>query len=279
MPLPPSQRSIDSVARISQWAQEVDRDMKQEHTERPNSGQRHSARLQAFAIESRPGLVDISANPRLRKRKTSQDPDTAASHVSAKRVRTMVKDEVQVVEVEKRGRGRPRKVHQSSKEPVTLPHHTHQSSSRPDLTPAPVFSMAESSLSRRKSRSPRKRNTRYLDQPRTVAAIDIPFLQSCSPAIRLLDYHAIRASVKAQTIPTQVQHLHTTLQNIPHGLIPSELKVDPSFLLYIPDAKVANQVCGRLYTIPMHKPHANQKVLLKTILISAPVQHHIHGTR
>lgn len=229
MTLPPSGKTLDLATRISQWTQEVARDIKQEHTSEPGLGQRRSTRLQSLASKSRLSLAEISANPRLRKRKTPQDdPSIATSSVGAKRIRTMVAKEMEVVEVPKRGRGRPRKIPDSSQQPVTLPHHAHRSSSRPDLTPALTFSIAASATPRGKSQSPRKRNNKYLDQPRTIATVDIPFLQSCRPGIRLLDYQAVRASAKTRPIPAQVQHLHKKLQDIPHGLIPSELKVGSS---------------------------------------------------
>ena len=191
-----------------------------------STGKYHT-RLQARRIAARRAdLADISANPGLRQRESLQNHTIPIPHLTLKEDRTMQDDEG-VQRGGKRHRGRPKKaISESSQQsalyklPDKLPDEL--AFPLPDRSIRP----SEGSPQRRKSQSPRKKNDTSLDQTKTPANITLAYLETCSPSVKLLSHQNVRdlESVRAQ-MSAAVEDLHNRLQHIPHGLIPSELKV------------------------------------------------------
>ena len=154
--------------------------------------------------QRRPGLTEISYNLRRRSRNSfnctvKQTTDTT---------RKLLMDES---EPPKRRRGRPRRI------PDTVAQNSLDQA-------VPVFDAqgrSQSSILRRTSSSPRK-HAKHIDQPRAPTSIDMPYLGRCNPRVRMKSFQEAKSTYQ---MPQSVITLHTRLQDIPLGLIPSELKV------------------------------------------------------
>ena len=184
---------------------------------------KYQTRLQARISTQRAVLADTSSNPRLRLRKTSQNPTIHIPRFTLKRSRTMMGEEG-VQRGGKRQRGRPRKdiISESSQQVANTHLPEELASSLPDLSIRP----SEASPRRRISQSPRRKTEKSLDQTRTNANITLAFLETCKPSVQLLSYDDVRTSPSVRArMSAAVEDLHKRLQQIPNGLIPSELKV------------------------------------------------------
>ena len=95
--------------------------------------------------------------------------------------------------------------------------------SLPESTPyIPISNPSQSSTKEKKPGSPRKAKT--LDQDRSQAHIDLPFLETCKPSVTMRMYSEIKE--EGAEIPQAVQDLYEKLSDIPGGPIPSEVKVN-----------------------------------------------------
>lgn len=235
--LPPPGPQPNLSTRVDQWRQQIAEDSSkairpalwnklQAHKKGQDlstSTSKYQTRLQARISTRRAVLADTCSNPRLRQRKTLQNHTIPIPHLTLNKGRTMPGDEG-VQQGGKRQRGRPRKdaISESSQQPADLNLPEDLALSLPDLSIRP----SEASPRRRMSQSPRKRTDTSLDQTRTNANITLAFLETCKPNVQLLSYDDVRTlpSVRAR-MSAAVEDLHKRLQQIPNGLIPSELKV------------------------------------------------------
>lgn len=236
LPSPGPQSNLST--RVDQWRQQVAEDTSktirlalwnklQAHEEGQDlstSTSKYQTRLQARRIAARRAvLADTSSNPRLRQRKSLQNHTIPIPHLTLKEDRTMQGDEG-VQRGGKRQRGRPKKdlISESSQQAAVFKIPEDLALSLPDRSIRP----SEGSPQRRKSQSPRKKNDTSLDQTKTNANITLAFLETCKPSVQLLSLQDVRAlpGVRAR-MSAAVEDLHKRLQQIPNGLIPSELKV------------------------------------------------------
>ena len=74
----------------------------------------------------------------------------------------------------------------------------------------------------------RKRGVKYIGQARSEAAIDLPYLASCDPAVRPVDL--TRMIQRGKKIHEPTLKLFRALQSVPLGTIPSELKAGDPFV-------------------------------------------------
>lgn len=248
--LPPPGPQSNLSIRVDQWRQQIAEDTSkairpavqnilhaQEQGQDPStSTSRYETRLQARNSTQRAVLAHTSSNPRLRRRKTSQNYTVPIPHLTLKRGRTMLGDEG-AQRGGKRQRGRPRKDHISESSQQAADTHLPEelALSLPDLSIRP----SEASSRRRMSQSPRKRTDTSLDQTRTNANVTLAFLETCKPSVQLLSYDEVRTSPSVRArMSAAVEDLHKRLQQIPNGVIPSELKVSwnrPFFSRTLPD--------------------------------------------
>ncbi len=105
--------------------------------------------------------------------------------------------------------------------PGVLKPDTSLSEPTPDTHSAFSRSGASSEI-RKKSASPRKK-AKFLDQPKASAGVDLQYLETCSPRVKQMSIQNVR--VAYGQLPASVTHLYQKLNAIPHGLIPSELRV------------------------------------------------------
>ncbi len=206
-------------AKIDQWAQEVVRYAGQHDQRRTRSS---ASGMKLRSLPARRGLTEISINPHSRKRRppaASDGTDEAGAGKKAKMDSEPPK---------KRGRppGSKNKTKQANDhddqicDQFTLPHHS-QPSSIPDLPP--LNSSAKPSSPSRKCMSPREEVTYTLHGAKPVAAVDMAYLEVCTPAVRLTNLRDLKASKKQ--IPPAVLSLYDKLSNIPPYAFPSELEV------------------------------------------------------
>lgn len=186
----------DTFVSVSHWVQEVAR-----HTQGKRVTSSHGMKLRSVSSckpNRRFALAEASTNPR---RYVSVQ--TAKVTAERKRKRSMENPKQA-----KRSRGRP---------PGVLKPDTSLSEPTPDTHSAFSRSGASSEI-RKKSASPRKK-----DQPKASAGVDLQYLETCSPRVKQMSIQNVR--VAYGQLPASVTHLYQKLNAIPHGLIPSELRV------------------------------------------------------
>ena len=278
--LPPPGTQPDLSTRVDQWRQRIAESTSKSQEAVQNRSQayeggrdlststlRYQTRLQTRISNHRAALAETSSNPRLCQQKASQN-HTTAVHAKVKRGRSMQGDG-EVSRGGKRPRGRPRKdvTSESSQQAADAHLPDELMFSLPDLSVRP----SEASPRRRMSQSPHKRTGTNLGQTRTNANVTLDFLQTCQPSVQLLSYEDIRASpaVRAR-MPAGVEILHKRLQDIPNGLIPSELKVRVSTV-------ALNNTCSpdnRMHLRPTRRLRGKRRMLQKPMSTSRLVLHH-----
>ena len=215
-------------ARIDQWVQEVVTHTEQ-HSQRRTRSSGHGMRLRS--LPARQGLTEISINPHLRKRKATaamEDTDKTGAGKKAK-----------ISSGPPKQRGRPPGSKNQSKQVVeneengddevysltTLPSRRKLPSSVPDLPP-PSDSSAKPGSPSRSSVSPSKKEKKgvfVLDKAKSEAAIDMAYLETCTPPAKQVTIQELIAMGKP--IHPAVLSLFNKLTKVPTGCIPSELKV------------------------------------------------------
>ena len=227
--MPPSSAlSASLFARIHQWAQEVVTHTEQ-HDQRRTRSSGHGMRLRS--LPARQGLIEISINPHSRKRKA-----TAAMEDTNK---TRAGKKAKIGNEPPKQRGRPPGLKNKSKRvieneendyvevhsPATLPSRRKLPSSVPDLPP-PSDSSAKPGSPLRSSVSPSKKEKKgvfVLDRAKSEAAIDMAYLETCTPPAKQVTIPELNAMGKP--IHPAVLSLFNKLMKVPTGCIPSELKV------------------------------------------------------
>lgn len=223
--MPPSSTlSPDLFTRIDQWAQEMVTYTEQQ-TQRWTRSSGNSMTLRS--LSARQGLTEISINPHSRKRKAAAAMDGRNEAGAGKKTRMDGEPPKQ--------RGRPPGPKNNAKranedegngdedyQPLSLPNRSRLPSSVPDLPP-PSKSSAKSGSPSRNSTSPGKKGLLTLDKAKSEAAIDMAYLETCTPAVKQTSFQALRASKKK--IPSAVLSMYNKLKNVPHGAIPLELEV------------------------------------------------------
>ena len=172
-------------------------------------------------------LSPISTNPRRGKHKAVFEPLRINPNRSCKRAKVMAEKEAEISNrhtEERRGRGRPpgrlrgqgRGRGQAKNADIAA------------VAPSVAFdppSLADSSLAASKlpSRpgSPKKRG-KDVNNPRSDAGIDMKFLESCRPSIKLRSHQEAR---RHGPLPQMVVDLYKRLNETPDGFIPARLKV------------------------------------------------------
>ena len=190
----------DTCFRVSHWVQEVAR-----HT---IQGKRVTS---SHGMRLRPALAEASTNP-----SRYVAVQTAKATTGRKRKRSM-----ESLTQEKRGRGRPPGVRKPLSQKILDTSLPLQSKPIPH-TPSAFSLPGASSAMRKKSASPQKKG-KYLDQPKASAGVDLEYLETCSPRVKQMSIQTVR-EVYGQ-LPAPVTYLYQKLDAIPHGLIPSELRV------------------------------------------------------
>ena len=173
-------------ARIDQWAQEVVTHTEQ-HSQRRTGSSGHAMRLRS--LPARQGLTEISINPHSRKRKVTAAMDDTSKPGAGKKAK--------IGSGPPKQRGRPPGLKNKSKQvieneenrddevysPATLPSRRKFPSSVPDLPP-PSDSSAKPGSPLRSGVSPSKREKKgvfVLDRAKSEAAIDMAYLETCTP--------------------------------------------------------------------------------------------------
>ena len=215
-------------ARIDQWVQEVVTHIEQ-HSQKRTRSSGHGMRLRS--LPARQGLTEISINPHSRKRKATaviEDTDKTRAGKKAK-----------ISSGPPKQRGRPPGSKNQSKQVVeneengddevysltTLPSPRKMPSSVPDLPP-PSGSSAKPGSPSRSSVSPSKKEKKgvlVLDRAKSEDAIDMAYLETCTPPAKQVTIPELNAMGKH--IHPAVLRLFNKLTKVPTGCIPSELKV------------------------------------------------------
>ncbi|KAL8712370.1 MAG: hypothetical protein Q9225_006955 [Loekoesia sp. 1 TL-2023] len=257
----PSPTSQALHSRIWSWAQEVDRSAnpgRQPRLRPKCTGRVTSNGMKLRDRPARKTLVEISINPRCRKRKLAEampDSEKTSGGTSAQPA--------------KKGRGRPlgsknkasaavedNGDYQRDDEPVSLPSRGHPASI-PDLPP-PSASSAKTPQSRQSSSpSKSKRGERMLGQPRPDATIDMAFLETCKPSVTKRTFRELKAAGKL--IPEAAQELRQKLLFVPKGLIPFQLKARYDKDLDTP-RKSKDPIHEQEYLDPASTPFTNQQL-------------------
>ncbi len=216
--MPCTDQPHDTYVSVSHWVQEV----AQYTIQGKGVTSSHGMKLRSVSSckpNRRPALAEASTNPR-----RYVYVQRAEATTGRKRKRPM-----ENAKQEKRGRGRPpgvRKPLNQNPSDTSLPL---LGKPTPD-TPSAFSRSGASSEVRRKSASPRK-NAKFLDQPKVSAGVDLQYLETCSPRVKQMSIQNVRA-VYGQ-LPASVTHLYQKLNAIPHGVIPSELRVYLSAATFI----------------------------------------------
>ncbi|KAL9123594.1 MAG: hypothetical protein Q9217_006989 [Psora testacea] len=217
----------DLLKRIDCWIKEVAR-YTEDYTRAPTRTSDFRGRgfgangMRLRSSAKRTGLAEISGNKQTPKRKVSDVMEDKPQGETRKKTKT--NEEIEHRGREHRGRGRPK----GSKNKGTLDGGQHALPLRsppfsiPNLPSSDLLPSGNSGLSPRKGGSPKKKGVKRLDQAMSEASIDMAYLATCAPAIRQTDFPSLRAAKK--DIPTTVIGLYNKLRNVPHGVIPSELK-------------------------------------------------------
>ena len=225
------QQNSDSLSRIESWAHAVAFAAQPEQS----SSQRHL----------RPRLAPTSSNSRLRKH-IIVDEGSKCLRSTRKRIKVMADNTTQLHEEGARGRGRGRgrprgqgsmRVQNSTGRlgliaklsSAQKQHGVDQQLSV--LTPPEDFAQSIPSTLPSRSCSPSKQLTKTpskrgktVDRPKTDASIDMPFLEACSPSVRLRTPTIVRQKAP---LPPLVQNLYKNLViDVPGGFIPAVLKVN-----------------------------------------------------
>ena len=269
--LPQTGPEFHLLEKITRWTHEVDRhqtQLPQQSTSLQEPPQQSSTyRNKLRSSTQRPKLTEISFNPRLRKRKAAQDPPPI--HTQSKKIKTMVftragkevqnlhKSESDGVQPKKcqgeRSRSKGSKRQPTTEEQGWEPEldgednrvdmavwtaKTQPSSNPCVLDDRPVLAPSkkpsDKAASRSRNRSPNKKGTQFLDQETSEATIDLEFLETCTPAVRLRSFQQIRQREAGHTpteIPKEAIDLRDRMTEIPQGLIPVELEVRSPLLL------------------------------------------------
>ncbi|KAI4256867.1 MAG: hypothetical protein L6R42_005979 [Xanthoria sp. 1 TBL-2021] len=214
----PPQPSQDLHYQIWSWAQQVNQYTQQYNQQSLPFESISRTTANGMRLRDRPArnpLAEIPINPHCRKRKVEKAmPD---------------KEDVRAgdtAEPVKKRRGRPpgsrNKSHgQGSNKPDSV-----LSRGRPPSIPnlPPPSASSAKTPSSRKSSSPSKskRGDRTLEQPRPDATVDMPFLETCKPAVFKTSFRELKAAGKP--IPDAILEVRQKLLYVPKGLIPRELK-------------------------------------------------------
>ena len=183
------------------------------------------------SLPARQGLTEITINPHSRKRKA-----TAAMEDTNK---TGAGKKAKIGSGPPKQRGRPPGLKNKSKQvieneengddevysPATLPSRRKLPSSVPDLPP-PSNSSAKPGSPLRSGVSPSKKEKKgvfVLDRAKSEAAIDMAYLETCTPPAKQVTIPELNAMGKP--IHPAVLSLFNKLTKVPTGCIPSELKV------------------------------------------------------
>lgn len=228
----------DLFARIDHWKQEVVKNtLEQGHTSQPRSQRSEPHPMKLRSRDTRPALAEVSGNPYPRKRKASETMADAPARKSGKHA---AKDEHAEEVTQRPRRGRPAKSQQvavNEAEYMEQPPSGRGRSAkiaelaktselnlqiRPGI-PSSIWSPSGSASPRKAGTSPSKKGQITLDKQISEAAIDMDYLSRCNPAVKLTTFSELRADSHA--IPSQVEDLLRTLQQVPHGIIPSTLEV------------------------------------------------------
>ena len=227
----------DTFGSVSHWVQEV-----AQHTiQGKGVTSSHGMRLRSVSSckpNRRPALAEASKN---HQRYVSVQ--TAKPATGRKRKRPM-ENPTQ----EKRGRGRPPKVPRTLSQNVLDTSLPLLSKPTPD-TPSTFSRSGATSGIRKKSTSPRK--AKFLDQPKSSAGVDLRYLETCTPRVKQMSLQDVR--VAYGQLPASVANLYQKLNAIPHGVIPSELRVYLSAATFI-FKTAADLKTGRVSTRSANSP-------------------------
>lgn len=200
--MPPSSTlSASFFARIDQWAQEVVTHTEQRNQRRTQS-QGHGMRLRSLLV--RHGLTEISINPHSRKRKATPAVEDINKPRAGKKVKIGSEPPKQ--------RGRPpglknkyKKVIENEENdddevysPTAPPSRRKPPSSVPDLPP-PSDSSAKPGSPLRSSVLPSKKDKKgvfVLDKAKSEAAIDMAYLETCTPPAKQVTIPELNAMRK-----------------------------------------------------------------------------------
>ena len=212
---------IDPKARVRLWAQRV--------------------ALESATLRTRQILTPVSLNARPEKRKVDREPSRVNPARSCKRFKSMTSLNTEAVSghtEQRRGRGRgrpPRGSRGTERGRGQLGTTNIASALSPSLTPeAPSIPDSTSST---RSRSPKKRSGKDVLQPRPDVSIDMKFLESCRPSVRLRSPREARLQ---GALPQNVADLYNLLSDTPAGFVPAQLKVYSIYCLSSNSERVAN---------------------------------------
>lgn len=229
------QQNSDPLSRVESWAQAVAFAAQPEQS----SSQRHL----------RPRLAPTSSNPRLRKHFLTEEGSNGL-RTTRKRIKVMADDATRLHDESSqgrgrargRGRGRPRgqgsmRGHNSTRhagliEDLGSPQEQRGVDQQLSVLTAPEdYAQSIPSTLPSRSRSPSKqlpktpsKRGKTVDKPKSDASIDMPFLEACSPSVRLRAPTTVRQKAP---LPPLVQNLYKILVvDVPGGFIPAALKVN-----------------------------------------------------
>ena len=174
-------------------------------------------------------LSPISANPRRGKRKAVFEPLRINPKRGCKRAKVMAENEVEISNwhtEERRGRGRgrpPGRLRGQGRGRGQAKTADIAAVAPPVAFDPPSLadsSLADSTLPSRPG-SPKKRG-KDVNNPRSDAGIDMKYLESCRPSIKLRSHQEAR---QHGPLPQMVVDLYKRLNETPDGFIPARLKV------------------------------------------------------